>query len=132
MPLNKQELEELLNKEEIAYIATASVDGKPHVAPIWFVYREGTIWFETHLPTVKFKNISKNNRISICFGGKNTYIVWGKVEWFEEKDSPVPFRKMLWEKYGKDMDDSYITEKTRIFKVIVEKETSWHYAPTWE
>ena len=36
-------------------------------------------------------------------------------------------------KYGKFMDDSYITDKTRIFEVIIEKEMSWHYADKgWE
>lgn len=132
MPLNKTEKEKLL-KTEIVYLATADLKGNPHVKPIWFVYHKGKIWFETHLPTRAFRNIKENNKIMMCFGGRETYLVWGKVKWYKEKDCPVPFRKMLWKKYGKDMDDSYITEKTRIFKVKVEKETSWHYADqNWE
>ena len=52
---------------------------------------------------------------------------------FEEKEAPLPFRKLFWKKYGKDMDDSYITDKTRIFRVEIQKETSWHYADEgWE
>jgi len=132
MSLSSKEIKALLNKEELAYIATASKEGSPHIAPIWFVYYKGKIWFETHLPTVKFKNISKNNKIVLCFGGKSTYIVWGRVKWYEEKDAPIPFRKLLWKKYPKDMDDSYIHDKTRIFEVEIKKETSWHYAPKWD
>lgn len=132
MPLNKKEISNLLKKEEIVYLSTSSKDGEPHIKPIWFVIHNDEIWFETHLPTVAFKNIKENNKVVLCFGGKETYIVWGSVEWFEEKDAPLPFRKMLWDKYEKDMEDSYITEKTRIFRVKVKRETSWHYAPTWE
>src|SRR3989344_5928827 len=133
MPLNKSEIDQLLKKEEIVYLATSVLKGNPHVNPIWFVWNKGKIWFETHIPTRAFRNIKENNKIMLCFGGKVTYLVWGKVKWYKEKDAPVPFRKMLWDKYDKDMDDSYITEKTRIFEVIVEKETSWHYADEdWE
>jgi len=127
MALNKQEIGKLF-KTEIVYLATSDLKGNPHVKPIWFVYHKGKIWFETHLPTRAFRNIKENNKIMLCFGGRETYLVWGKVKQYEEKECPVPFRRMLWDKYGNDMDDSYITDKTRIFEVIIEKEMSWHYA----
>lgn len=133
MPLDEREIDELLRKEEIVYLATSDLKGNPHVKPIWFVWHKGKIWFETHVPTRAFRNIKENNKIMLCFGGKVTYLVWGKVKFNKEEDAPVPFRKMLWDKYGDDMDDSYITEEIRIFEVIVEKETSWHYADEdWE
>ena len=132
MALNRQEIDELLNKEEIAYIATTRPDGRPHVMPIWFIYHEGKIYFETDITTAKFKNIQHNNKVMIVFGGKNTYIVEGSVKWCKENELGFPIRKMYWEKYGKDMDDSYITEKTLLFELIPEKEQSWHYAPNWD
>ena len=133
MPLNKSEIDQLLEKEEIVYLATSDLKGNPHIKPIWFAYHKGKIWFETHIPTKAFRNIKENNKIMLCFGGKATYLVWGKVKWYKEKDAPIPFRKMFWDKYKVDMDDSYITDETRIFEVIVEKETSWHYADEdWE
>lgn len=133
MSLSKSEINSLLDKEEIIYIATTKPSGSPHIAPTWFVYHSGRIYFETDKTTVKFKNIKRNNKIALCIGGRETYIIEGKVKWFEEKDAPLPFRKMLWDKYGNDMDDSYITDKTFIFEVIPEKEMSWHYADQdWE
>src|SRR3989344_8123691 len=105
MALKKDEIRKLL-RTEIVYLATADLQGNPHVKPIWFVYHKGKIWFETHLPTRAFKNIEKNNKISICFGGKTTYILWGSVKWYEEKYSPINFRELLWKKYKNDMDDS--------------------------
>jgi uncharacterized pyridoxamine 5'-phosphate oxidase family protein len=133
MPLNSTEVKNLLDKEELVYLATSDKKGNPHVKPIWFVVYKGNIWFETDYTTQAFKNIKENNKIMLCFGGKVTYLVWGKVKWFKEKDAPLPFRKLLWDKYSTDMDDSYVTNNTEIFKVEIKKETSWHYADeNWE
>lgn len=133
MPLNKTEIDELLKKEEIVFIATTKAAGSPHLVPIWFIYYKGKIYFETDITTVKFKNIKRRNKIALCFGGKRTYIIEGKVKWRKEKDLGFPIRKMYWDKYGKYMDDSYITDKTLIFEVIPGKEMSWHYADEgWE
>jgi len=132
MPLNKKEAEELLRREELVYVATTIPDGSPHVAPVWFVYYKGKIYFETDKTTVKFTNIQKKNKIALCFSGKEAYLIEGKVRWWTEDKAPIPFRKLLWKKYRKDMDDSFITEKTYIFEVIPEKTMSWHYGGDWD
>jgi len=122
----------LLTETEIISIATTKTNGDPHVMPIWFIYHDIKIYFETDKTTVKFKNIKRHNKISLSIGGKNTYIIEGKVKWFTEKELGFPIRKMYWDKYGKDMDDSYITDDTLLFEVIPEHTQSWHYAPTWD
>ena|SRR5260221_13244771 len=133
MPLSIAEIEDLLNREEICYIATTKLDGCPHIAPIWFIYYQNKIYYETDQTTVKFKNIKQNNKIAICFGVRKTLIIEGSVKWFKEDEIKVPFRKLLWEKYGDDMEDSYITDKTLILEVIPNKQRSWHYADQdWE
>lgn len=132
MALKQDEIKKLF-KTEVVYLATADLKGNPHVKPIWFVYHKSKIWFETDLTTRSFKNIKQNNKIMLCFGGRETYLVWGKVKWYAEKEAPIQFRKMLWDKYGMDMDDSFITDNTGIFEVIIDKELSWHYADqNWE
>ena len=132
MPLNKQEIQKLLTTSDICYIATTTPDGNPHIAPIWFVYHDGKVYFETDKTTVKFKNLQKRNKVAICFGGKHTYLVEGLVRWSKEKELNFPIRKMYWDKYGKDMEDRFINEKTLLFELIPEKTTSWHYAPSWD
>lgn len=131
MPLNRLEIDQLLKTEELVYIATTKKNGDPHVVPIWFIYQNKKIYFETDKNTVKFQNIKRHNKIALAFSGKPAYIIEGSVRWWTEKEAPIPFRKFLWEKYGKDMDDSYIDEKTLVFEVIPEKELSWYYAPNW-
>lgn len=129
---NPTEFKSDLLKNEICYLSTCDKNGIPHIKPIWFVYFEGKVYFETHLPTKAYRNLKENNRVSICFGGRDTYIVNGSVVEYKESELKIPFRKLLWEKYPNDMDDSYIHEKTRLFEVVIDKELGWQYAPNWE
>src|SRR3989344_1797753 len=65
MALNKSEITKLLSKEQLVYIATVKQNGNPHIAPIWFVYHQGKIYFETDKTTVKFVNYSGKNMAKI-------------------------------------------------------------------
>ena len=47
-------------------IATVQEDGRPHVAPIGFVWNEGKIIFCTGESSVKGKNMRRNPQVSIC------------------------------------------------------------------
>ncbi len=47
-------------------LATVREDGRPHVAPIWFVWNEGKIIFGTGGDSVKAKNMRRNPQVSIC------------------------------------------------------------------
>jgi general stress protein 26 len=132
MPLNKTELEKILKESEICYIATTKPNGDPHVVPIWFIWYQSKIYFETDKTTVKFHNLQKRNRTMLCFGGKDTYLIEGSVKWCSEQELDFPIRQMYWEKYPKHMEDSYINEKTLLFEVIPDKEQSWHYGPSWD
>jgi uncharacterized pyridoxamine 5'-phosphate oxidase family protein len=132
MPNIKDDFKDLLDIE-IIYLATCDLKGNPHVKPIWFVYYNEKIWFETDFSTRAFRNINENNKVMLCFGGKKTYLVWGKVKWYKESEAPVSYRELLWKKYKKEMDDSFINQNTGIFEVVVEKEKAWHYADkNWE
>lgn len=126
MALNKEEITKLLDSE-IAYLATSDLKGNPHVKPIWPLYYQGKIWFDTDITRKAYRNIMENNKIMLCFGGRETYLIWGTVKCYTESACPIPFRKLLWKKYGSGMKDSYITDNTRIFEVIIGKEKSWHY-----
>lgn len=132
MPLSEKELDKLLSDSDICYIATTKPNGDPHVVPIWFIWRDGKIYFETDKTTNKFKNLLKHNRVMLCFGGKETYLVEGSVKWCTEAELGFPIRELFWKKYPHHMEDSYINDKTLLFEVIPDNTQSWHYAPEWD
>lgn len=47
-------------------LATVRADGRPHIAPIWFMLDGDAIVFNTGEGTVKMKNIQRDPRVSLC------------------------------------------------------------------
>ncbi|GCF09092.1 PPOX class F420-dependent oxidoreductase [Dictyobacter arantiisoli] len=56
----------LSEKVHTAKLATVRVDGRPHVAPIWFVLDGDTVIFMTGRDTVKGKNLARTGQASLC------------------------------------------------------------------
>jgi PPOX class probable F420-dependent enzyme len=50
-----------------AKLATVRADGRPHVAPVWYVVDDdGSLVFNTGASTVKGRNLSRDPRASLC------------------------------------------------------------------
>jgi PPOX class probable F420-dependent enzyme len=49
-----------------AKIATVRADGRPHVAPVWFLVDGDSIVFTTGKGSVKGRNLRRDPRVSIC------------------------------------------------------------------
>ena len=54
-----------------AKVATVGADGRPHVAPVWFVLDGDTIIFTTEDVTAKGKHLLRDGRISLCVDDEN-------------------------------------------------------------
>lgn len=49
-----------LRDERNIWLATVRPDGRPHVAPVWFVYVDDRIWIGTGLDSVRVRNLRSN------------------------------------------------------------------------
>jgi PPOX class probable F420-dependent enzyme len=50
-----------------AKLATVRADGRPHVAPVWFILDDdGCLVFNTSRDTVKGRNLAREGRAAIC------------------------------------------------------------------
>ena len=47
-------------------LATTRADGRPHVAPIWFVLDGDDLVLNTGRDTVKGRNLTRDGRVSLC------------------------------------------------------------------
>ncbi|MFF8586760.1 PPOX class F420-dependent oxidoreductase [Streptomyces althioticus] len=47
-------------------LATVRADGRPHLAPVWFVLDGGDVVFNTGAETVKGRNLARDGRIALC------------------------------------------------------------------
>lgn len=47
-------------------LATARADGRPHLAPVWFLLDGDDVVFNTGKETVKGRNLARDGRVSLC------------------------------------------------------------------
>ncbi len=66
--LTDEELAALLGGPTIARLATVRADGRPHVAPMFFLYRDGLFYFFQRKSAAKQKlvNIQNNPNVALC------------------------------------------------------------------
>lgn len=95
---------ESLRYGPIAYIATVSPSGEPHLAPVAVSWFEGDVYAFVLSASVKVRNARNDPRAVVHFAvGPNTNwdscIVWGDVSLHETTDE----RRALWDKMGYDL-----------------------------
>ena len=56
----------LMDSIRTGKLASIRADGRPHVTPIWYIYEDGKLYFNTWHSSVKGKNILRDGRVSIC------------------------------------------------------------------
>jgi nitroimidazol reductase NimA-like FMN-containing flavoprotein (pyridoxamine 5'-phosphate oxidase superfamily) len=101
-------VEELIADTRVSAHVATSVDDRPHVAPVWYVYDDGVLSFVTS--GRKLENIRRNPRVAVSIERAEE----GSVEWSvtllgtatvveaEERVGPVADR--IFEKYDSDED----------------------------
>ena len=65
----------------IYWLATASIDGKPHATPIWGLWADGGFYFDGSPETVWVRNLTANPRLVVHIeNGSGMVILEGEVE----------------------------------------------------
>ena len=63
--LSDDELLAFLGEERIVTCATLGRDGWPHLMPLWYVVRAGTIWAWTYAKSQKVRNLERDPRCTL-------------------------------------------------------------------
>jgi PPOX class probable F420-dependent enzyme len=94
-------------------LATTRLDGRPHVAPIWFaVDADGTIVFTTHVETLKGRTLRRDPRAALCLDDEvppfSFVTVEGEVEISEDLTELRHWAGVIAGRYlGPDAADAY-------------------------
>ncbi|KOU67281.1 pyridoxamine 5'-phosphate oxidase [Streptomyces sp. MMG1533] len=64
-PLQAAVLDRLAGERNV-WLCTVRPDGSPHVAPVWFVFRQGSWWFGADGGSVKVRNLERYSRVSLA------------------------------------------------------------------
>jgi PPOX class probable F420-dependent enzyme len=72
-----------------AKLATVRVDGRPHVAPVWFVLDGDVLVFTTGAGTVKGKALRRDPRATLCIDDERPPFAYVIVEGIAEIDTDL-------------------------------------------
>ena len=94
-------------------LATVRADGRPHVAPVWYVVDDdGTIVFNTGESTVKGRNLRRDPRASLCVDDERPpfsfVVVEGVVELSDDLSDVREWATRIGGRYmGQDRAEEY-------------------------
>ena len=71
--LSDPELSEFLESGHTLHVASIDGDGYPHLAPMWYVVREGKITFRSFTKSQKILNLRRNPKVSVLLESGETY-----------------------------------------------------------
>ena len=77
-------------------LATTRADGRPHVAPIWFVLDSSDLVFTTHDGTVKAKNLRRDPRVMLSVDDERPPFAFVLIEGSATIDELSPVDLLPW------------------------------------
>jgi len=125
--MTPEELEEFLRTERTVRVGTAA--GEPHVAPLWFVWHEGAMYFNSLKRSRRSKDIERGSRVAACVDAGHEYvelrgaILYGTIE----AAGDVPhIRQMFGDKYWNGIEIPEV--KSHAWLVLrPDKVVSWDF-----
>jgi PPOX class probable F420-dependent enzyme len=63
--LADDEVAAFLDAERVVTCATTGRDGWPHLMPLWYVVRDGTLWAWTYAKSQKVRNLERDARCTL-------------------------------------------------------------------
>lgn len=79
------EVREFLNQRRFAVLATINADGSPQQSVMWYLLDGDTILMNTRRGRVKYWNLQRDNRASICIEDEARYVtITGRIEMIDD------------------------------------------------
>ena len=63
------EVDEFLTAERTCRVATVGLDGRPHVAPLWFVWDGTSLWLNSVVRSQRWTDLGRDPRIAVVVDG---------------------------------------------------------------
>ncbi len=128
--------DKFLKSQKILRLATIDKKGMPHVAPVWYLYKDGIFYVGTNTDTEKAKNVKKNPKVSFCvdIGIRSPiYGVMGRgvARLILNKKIVSDISKKILLRYFKSLNNSsaqeLLAQTDCIIKIIPRKITVWEF-----
>jgi PPOX class probable F420-dependent enzyme len=112
-----------LETEKNIWIASVRPDGRPHLAPVWFVWQDGKLYVCTAPESVKARNIEQNPRVVLALeDGSSPVICEGSAA---PVPSPWPEKVIALFQHKYDWNISSEEQYTQLVEVTPTKWLTW-------
>jgi PPOX class probable F420-dependent enzyme len=78
-------LEPALKTAKRIYLTTWSPTGKPGTVPVWFMAKDGCLYFTTLRASLKARRINATGRVRVHVGSPDGLAFEGRAEWIEDR-----------------------------------------------
>ncbi len=85
MSASSGEIEERLKRAKRIYLTTWSQTGKPGTVPVWFMAKEGRLYFTTLRASIKARRIKATGRVRVHVGSPDGPAFDGTAQWVEDQ-----------------------------------------------
>lgn len=99
------ELDDFLRGGHTLQVASIDADGYPHLAPMWYVVRDGKIVFRSFTKSQKIVNLRRNPKLSVLLESGETYdelrgvMIRGDARLMDDRDYVLEIYGALAAKY---------------------------------
>ena len=67
------DIDEFLTTERTCRVATAGQDGRPHVAPLWFVWDGTSLWLNSVVRSQRWTDLERDGRVAVLVDAGEEY-----------------------------------------------------------
>jgi nitroimidazol reductase NimA-like FMN-containing flavoprotein (pyridoxamine 5'-phosphate oxidase superfamily) len=130
--MTDDELESFLLRERTVRLGTVSADGAPHVAPLWYVWHEGTMYFNSLKHSRRGRDLSHGSRVAACVDAGDNYVelhgavLYGTLTPLDDPELNARIRKLFGEKYWGGIDIPEVKSHTW-FALKPDEIVSWDF-----
>ena len=64
--MTSEQRERFLRGRHVAVLITTDAEGRSVPTPIWYMYRDGLLYFRTGADSAKVANVRRDRRVSVC------------------------------------------------------------------
>ncbi|MEX2376242.1 MAG: TIGR03618 family F420-dependent PPOX class oxidoreductase [Dehalococcoidia bacterium] len=130
------EVDGLLREAHVSVIGTVDPTGKPALAPVWHLWRDGVAYVLTSRNSRKWRNIQRNPRVSLCVDTKESPYRAAIVEGPADEaalDYHTLLRELAIHYLGETRGNAYADNSTStpedsvVLRIVPERVISWAY-----
>ena len=78
--MTPEESRAYLEESHVANLVTLNADGSPHVAPVWYLHREGSLYISAGASAVKVRNLRRDARVAVSIANTSSPAMYVLVE----------------------------------------------------